>query len=172
MGWIWFWNPGLCGIYCLTHDENWHYLLNFWEDLCFLTWSFIGSCSQFMLPQTERMKTSRKVAEFLYGGANQVLWNSRFGNQGANNIVNLWLPDAMIQWSCTEFNSNTNSLYNQYFCIIVATLKNSHQIVYLLTLGLGHSNELLTMPNSRLIRTWGRLVEKKMIYGYLKMIYH
>ena len=69
----------------------------------------------------------------------------------------------MIKWSCTEFNGNTNELYNQYFCIIVATLKNSHQIVYLLTLDLRHSNELLTMPNSRLIRTRGRLVEKKMI---------
>ena len=60
-----------------------------------------------MLPQIVRMKTSRKVTEFLYGGATlqimQVLWNSRFGNQGANNIVNLWLPDAMIQWS---YNNN------------------------------------------------------------------
>ena len=62
-----------------------------------------------MLPQIERIKTSRKVTKCLYGGATrQVLWNSRFGNQGANNIVNLWLPDAMIKWSCTEFNGNTN----------------------------------------------------------------
>ena len=32
--------------------------------------------------------------------------------------------------------------------MIVTTLKNSHQIVYLLTMG--KSNELLAMPNSRL----------------------
>ena len=40
--------------------------------------------------------------------ANQVIWNWRFENQGANNIVNLWLPDAMIQWSFTESDSNTS----------------------------------------------------------------
>ena len=39
-------------------------------------------------------------------------------------------------------------LYIQYFCIIVPTLKNSHQTVYLLTLE--SSSELLAMPNSRL----------------------
>ena len=49
-----------------------------------------------------------------------------------------------------ESDSNANLLYNQYFCIIVTSLKNSHQIVYLLTLGLGHSNELLAMPISEL----------------------
>ena len=64
-----------------------------------------------MLPQIERMKTSRKVTKFLYGGATlQIKYYGirDFGNQGANNIVNLWLPDAMIKWSCTEFNGNTN----------------------------------------------------------------
>ena len=65
-----------------------------------------------MLPQIERMKTSRKVNEIFIrrcNTANQVIWNSRFGNQGANiNIVNLWLPNVMIQWSFTESDSNTS----------------------------------------------------------------
>ena len=43
----------------------WHYLVNFSEDLCFLTWLFIGTCRQFMLPQIETLKTSRKVVKFL-----------------------------------------------------------------------------------------------------------
>ena len=54
-----------------------------------------------MLAQTEseRMKTQERLRNFIRrcNAANQVIWNSRFGNQGANNFANLWLSDAMIQ---------------------------------------------------------------------------
>ena len=68
----------------------------------------IENFKKFMLPQIENFKKGYEIFIRRCNTANRVLWNSRFGNQGANNIVNLWLPDAMIKWSCTEFNGNTN----------------------------------------------------------------
>ena len=58
-----------------------------------------------MLRQIERMKTSRKVTKFLYGGATLQICKS------SNMEFEIWesrLPDAMIQWSFTESDSNTS----------------------------------------------------------------
>ena len=52
-----------------------------------------------MLPQTEseRMKTQERLRNFYTEVQRCKSSNMESRNQGANNIVNLWLPDAMIQ---------------------------------------------------------------------------
>ena len=58
---------------------------------------YTGTCSQFMLPQSETTESSTRITKFLSEVQQSKSSNMEFEIWESRYHVNLWLPHAMIQ---------------------------------------------------------------------------